>query len=139
MVFPYFGGHASELSAEANQSFLAASLSYASRLELYITYGIHCTAVQKEKHVLCRHVPQNHVTGGWGWGWVGWGALAQVGGLGWGGVGCHNVPCTASTSWSAWGGGGGVGWGAITFLALHPRLGQHGGVGGGGVGCGGVQ
>ena len=46
-----------------------------------------------------------------------------------GGVGCNNVPCTASTSWSAWGGGGGVGWGAITLLAVHPRLGQDGGVG----------
>ena len=33
-------------------------------------------------------------------------------------------------------GWGGVGWGAITFLALHPRLGQHGG--GGGVGWGAI-
>ena len=58
--------------------------------------------------------------------------------MGWGGVGCNNVPCAASTSWSAWGGGGGVGWGAITFLALHPRLGQHGRVEGG-VGWGAIK
>ena len=35
-------------------------------------------------------------------------------------------------------GWGGVGWGAITFLALHPRLDQHGGGGGGGVGWGAI-
>ena len=40
-------------------SFVCKSkLSYVSSLEPYITYGIHCTTVQEEKHVLCRHVPQ---------------------------------------------------------------------------------
>ena len=43
--------------------FCKSKLSYVSSLEPYITYGIHCTTVQQEKHVLCRHVPQNHVTG----------------------------------------------------------------------------
>ena len=65
-----------------------SKLSYVSSLEPYITYGIHCTTVQQEKHVLCRHVPQNHVTWGGGGGgggdsgipllWGPWKANTQV-------------------------------------------------------------
>ena len=66
VVFPYFGGPGKltrkSTGAEASTVLFLASLSYASRLEPYVTYGIHCTTVQQEKHVLCRHVPQNHVT-----------------------------------------------------------------------------
>ena len=52
----------------------------------------------------------------------------MLGGLGWGGVGCNNVPCP-SLPLTCSPGRVGVGWDAITFLALHPRLGQHGGMG----------
>ena len=78
---------------------------------------------------------------------MGWGAitflalhprLGQHGGLGvgWGGVGCDNVPCAASTSWSAWGGGGGVGCNNVPCAASTSWSGWGGG---GGVGWGGVQ